>query len=260
MRFFSRIAQVFCIVDSVKLTKGLIRGINQTNPPYQTRPGKQAGYNRCGTLASPTSNCQNVYINSPNDFCLWGPPTFGGVSQTERQAVAYCTQPNHGTRVIPQGTFTSVHYVSTKHYIQITGRGNAFARLTPALISFDSLGNPIGGVVFGPNLQFEQWTQFLLPDEFCIRACYNGPDAWRYCNHIYDLMACRWNIPADYGPGFDSCKGDEVPLPMGEYKLSNNSIFTWRQEYLQTPSPGIPGNLISCNGISEPHASYPSPT
>ena len=35
----------------------------------------QSGTNNCGTTASQTSMCQNAYINSVDDFCLWGPPS-----------------------------------------------------------------------------------------------------------------------------------------------------------------------------------------
>jgi hypothetical protein len=34
----------------------------------------QYGTNACGTASSQDSKCQNAYINSVNDFCLWGPP------------------------------------------------------------------------------------------------------------------------------------------------------------------------------------------
>lgn len=241
----------------------IIKGINPASPPYQTMTG-QYGYNQCGTQASRDSRCQNVHIKSASDFCLFGPPSFAGVSETEREAVSYCTQPTHGTRLIPPGTFSSVHYVSTPHYVQITGRGN-FTKINVPVDddggemdphSWDARGNPIGGVVFGNGNQFVQWTEFLLPDEFCIRACYNGPDAWRYCNHIYDLMACRWNIPGDYGPGFDSCKGKDVPRPMGEYKLANGSIYTWHQDDGNAPPPGLPGKVYSCSTIPQPGSLY----
>ncbi|KAH9464111.1 hypothetical protein Pst134EB_003648 [Puccinia striiformis f. sp. tritici] len=156
------------------------------------------------------------------------------------------------------------NFRSTPHYVQITGRGNFTKINVPANDdggemdpnSWDARGNPIGGVVFGNGNQFVQWTEFLLPDEFCIRACYNGPDAWRYCNHVYDLMACRWNIPGDYGPGFDSCEGKDVPRPMGEYKLANGSILTWHQDDGNPPPPGLPGILTSCTNISPPGSFY----
>lgn len=261
---FSTFHGLFTIWTSSLEVTALIKGINPANPPYQTRPGRQYGYNQCGSTSSRDSRCQNVYIRSATDFCLFGPPWFAGVSETERQAVAYCTQPTHGSRLIPPDTFDSVHFVSTPYYVQITGRGNFTKINVPPdndggemdPNSSDTLGNPIGGVVFGNENQFVQWTEFLLPDEFCIRACYNGPEAWRYCNHVYDLMACRWNIPGDYGPGFDSCKGVDVPRPMGEYRLANGSIFTWHQDDGNPPPPGRPGNVTDCTNIARPGVYY----
>ena len=53
-------------------------------------------------------------------------------------------------------------------------------------------------------------------NEICIRACKDGPDAPRLCQHTYDVMGCAWNMPADYSAGsFDSCRGDsgEVRVP-----------------------------------------------
>jgi hypothetical protein len=38
-------------------------------------------------------------------------PKFAGVSETEREAVSYCTLPKHGSRLIPPDTFTSLHFV-----------------------------------------------------------------------------------------------------------------------------------------------------
>ncbi|KNE96843.1 hypothetical protein PSTG_09826 [Puccinia striiformis f. sp. tritici PST-78] len=250
--------KLIIFLTSTTRVSALIKGIDPANPPYETMPG-QYGYNQCGAGASPNSKCQNVYIKSAMDFCLFGPPMLARVSETERDAVSYCTQPTHGARLIPPGTFSSLHYVSTPHYVQITGRGNFTKINVPAnddggeMGYWDARGNPIGGVVFGNGNQFVQWTEFLLPDEFCIRACYNGPDAWRYCNHVYDLMACRWNIPGDYGPGFDSCEGKDVPRPMGEYKLANGSILTWHQDDGNPPPPGLPGILTSCTNEMEQH-------
>lgn len=121
---FSTFHGLFTIWTSSLEVTALIKGINPANPPYQTRPGRQYGYNQCGSTSSRDSRCQNVYIRSATDFCLFGPPWFAGVSETERQAVAYCTQPTHGSRLIPPDTFDSVHFVSTPYYVQITGRGN----------------------------------------------------------------------------------------------------------------------------------------
>ncbi|KAG0149495.1 hypothetical protein CROQUDRAFT_74138 [Cronartium quercuum f. sp. fusiforme G11] len=165
----------------------------------------------------------------------------------------------YGTRLIPHGTFESVHFIINlfilscdQHYVQISGRGN----MTKINVIPGNDGGELGGVVFGNGNQFEQWTEFLLTDEYCIRACFNRPDAWRYCNHIYDLMACRWNIPANYAPGFDTCTGDDVPLPMGEYKQRDGKIHTWHQGEKPTPGPGKPGKIKKCQKIAPPGASY----
>lgn len=29
-----------------------------------------------------------------------------------------------------------------------------------------------------------------------------------FCQHIYDVMGCEWNMPGNYGLGFDNCQGD----------------------------------------------------
>lgn len=34
--------------------------------------------------------------------------------------VSYCTQPGHGSRLMPKGALTGVHFVQTPHYLQIT--------------------------------------------------------------------------------------------------------------------------------------------
>lgn len=91
--------------------------------PRHTESG-QSGTNKCGTQSSQTSMCQNVYINSITDFCLWGPPNGGEVADNEAVEVAYCTQAGRGTRVIPEGTIKGAHFVQTSHYVQVTGNGD----------------------------------------------------------------------------------------------------------------------------------------
>ncbi|CCO31388.1 hypothetical protein BN14_05429 [Rhizoctonia solani AG-1 IB] len=66
--------------------------------------------------------------------------------------------------------------------------------------------------------------------EFCFRAC-TGPNAAKNCQHIYDVMGCRWNMPANYDAGkFESCDA-ENSLPMGIYGTS-----TWYQGVKPTPA------------------------
>lgn len=61
---------------------------------------------------------------------------------------------------------------------------------------------------------------FVAFNEFCIRACKDGPDAPRLCNHIYDVMGCEWNMPGNYGEGFDQCKGDTGEVRFALYSTS----------------------------------------
>ncbi|CCA71107.1 hypothetical protein PIIN_05042 [Serendipita indica DSM 11827] len=91
-------------------------------PP--TTEGDQAGTNQCGTGNNQTSLCQNVWVNSVQDFCLWGPQTTAEIGAVEQTVVSYCTRPNRGTRLFRNGTIISAHFVETPDYIQITGTGH----------------------------------------------------------------------------------------------------------------------------------------
>lgn len=53
------------------------------NLPAKSETG-QTGTNQCGTASNSSSSCQNVFVNSVQDFCLFGPPVAGElVGQTE---------------------------------------------------------------------------------------------------------------------------------------------------------------------------------
>jgi hypothetical protein len=146
-------------------------------------------------------------LNSVDDFCVWGPPTVNPVGNAEREMVAYCSKSGHGSRVMPQGTLTGVHFVKTPKYVQITGQGDFTKINIPADDAggeldnhgADGNGNPIGGLVYGnpigPGQQFHEWTNFMSAHEFCIRACV-GSDAATNCQHIYDTMGVR--IPSSF--------------------------------------------------------------
>ncbi|KAF8747481.1 carbohydrate-binding module family 13 protein, partial [Rhizoctonia solani] len=212
-----------------------------TNLPDTTEKG-QIGTNKCSTKASQTSLCQNVYINSVNDFCLWAPPYTDGhnssVGQVEEIMVAWCLNDGYGTRLIPDGTITGAHFVQTPDYVQVTGWGDLTKLNIPKGDSggADGLGNPHGGLVFGKSYgkwqQYHEWTNFMSSTDFCIRACRDdGNDPKHHCNHIYDLQGCDWNIPANYTQGvFEDCQGD-TGLPMGIYGSS-----TFQQGQGPTPA------------------------
>jgi len=216
----------------------------------------QFGINDCGTHSSQSSSCQTIWINDVDDFCLWAPPSVGTIGDTEREEVGWCTKAGRGTRVIPDGTLSGVHFVHTPDYVQVTGvghfeninipKGDSGGELDPH--GSDGKGNPIGGLVygntFGSALQYHEWTSFISDGLFCFRACV-GPNAAELCQHIYDEMGCYWNMPANYDSGvFESCLGDD-DLPMGVYGTS-----TWHQGTSPTPSAHPAASSSDCRRLS----------
>jgi hypothetical protein len=60
--------------------------------------------------------------HSVPDFCLWGPPEPNSViGDTEGGAVAWCTKPGRGTRLIPANALTGVQFMRTPDYLQVVG-------------------------------------------------------------------------------------------------------------------------------------------
>ena len=94
------------------------------NATPTTSEPNQSGNNACGTTSSQTSMCQTMWMNDADDFCLWAPPETGTIGDTERDEVAWCTKGGYGTRLIPDGTLTGVHFVRTPDYVQVTGVGD----------------------------------------------------------------------------------------------------------------------------------------
>ncbi|EGF99813.1 uncharacterized protein MELLADRAFT_94094 [Melampsora larici-populina 98AG31] len=226
--------------------------------PNTTEPG-QYGYNRCGKHSSQDSNCQTLYVNSLNDFCLWAPPSGQQeVGNSEEYEVAWCTKPGRGTRQIPAGALISAHFLSTPHYVQITGfidgpalnikKKDDGGELDPH--GATGLGNPIGSLVYttafgGGVQQVKEWMNFMADGEFCFRICKPGdPQAWLYCQHIYDVMGCVWVMPGNYNQtGFDSCEGDSAPPP-GVYGTS-----TFHQGDAKTPIPHRAAKSSNCHAV-----------
>ncbi|KAF8633171.1 hypothetical protein AX17_004672 [Amanita inopinata Kibby_2008] len=143
-----------------------------SNAPNHSEQGQQ-GTNQCGTGLNQTSECQNAYINSLDDWCVFAPPQPGPgsvIGNTERIEVAWCIKKGTGTRLIPDGSITGVHFVQTPDFVQITGVGNLTSINIPAGDAggeldphgADGNGNPIGGLVFsnafGHLQQIHEWT------------------------------------------------------------------------------------------------------
>ncbi|KAF7966392.1 hypothetical protein HWV62_38867 [Athelia sp. TMB] len=189
--------------------------------PYAIGRGPQAGYNICNsTTEGATSECQTMVVNTLADFCLWGSPKANGViGDVEAAVVAYCTQPGHGTRIIPAGSITAAQ-----------------------------LGNPIGGLVYstglpsGDNstyLQSTSWNNFVGSGTFCIKVCDPTVTKPNYCQNIYDLIGCNYNMPAAYTPNeFTSCEG-ELQDEVGTY-TSGGATFTWDQPSVLPPTSTLP--------------------
>ncbi|KAG7440594.1 uncharacterized protein BT62DRAFT_956800 [Guyanagaster necrorhizus] len=229
------------------------------NVPATTEEG-QEGTNQCGTSSNQTSLCQNVYVNSVTDWCVFGPPEAGPAStigNTERIVISWCIKDGYSTRLIPEGTITGAHFVKTPDFVQVTGvgdltklnvpEGDAGGELDPH--GADGNGNPVGGLVFssafGELQQMHEWTNFISSEMFCIRACVPGDMAPTWCQHIYDVLGCQWNMPANYSAGtFEDCEGDSGE-PMGVYGTS-----TFFQGEPVTPPAHVAPSSSLCTAVN----------
>ncbi|KAI0763147.1 hypothetical protein BC629DRAFT_1682386 [Irpex lacteus] len=230
--------------------------------PKKTQEG-QFGTNQCGTGNSQNSTCQNAYINSIDDFCLYAPPYPGpnsAIGNTEPIEVSWCLKPGYGTRLIPSGAITGAHFVQTPDFVQVTGvgdltlinipQGDEGGELDPH--GADGNGNPIGSLVFssafksgGDVEQIHEWTNFMSANQFCFRACKPQSSAPGWCQHIYDVMGCQWNMPGNYDAGvFEKCKADSGEM-MGVYGGS-----TFRQGQPQTPPAHPAPKSSDCQTMS----------
>jgi hypothetical protein len=233
------------------------------NLPYQVNPypsgrGPQSGYNICNsTTEGPNSECQTMFVNSIADFCIWGSPVPDGtIGDVEAAVVAYCTQPGHGTRVMPAGTLKSVQFMRTPAYIQVSGQFNQVGiNLAPNDTGgeldphgADLAGNPLGGLVFSNSLpstegvitQGDNWSNFVGSGFFCIKVCDNSITNPDFCENIFDLIGCAYNMPSDSytTTEFTDCQGDNQ-LPPGQY-VSDGQTITWSQPASLTPGSTLP--------------------
>ncbi|KAK7054458.1 hypothetical protein VNI00_003656 [Paramarasmius palmivorus] len=207
--------------------------------------GEQYGYNICNsTTEGPESRCQTAIINSIEDFCLWGPPEPNSVvGDTEGEAVAYCTQPGRGTRLIPRGALTGVQFTRTPDYIQVVGfidqtqinmqADDSGGEMDPH--GADLRGNPMGGLLYteawsGSFQQVIQWHNFMGNNYFCLKACDPaGSNDRRFCEHIFDRIGCYYNAPSNAQDGvFESCLGDSQDFP-GVYTDAAGAVQTYTQ-------------------------------
>ncbi|KIM81611.1 hypothetical protein PILCRDRAFT_821384 [Piloderma croceum F 1598] len=214
--------------------------------PFPVGRGPQSGYNICNsTTEGSKSLCQTMFLNSIEDFCLWGSPKPNGVvGDVEAEVVAYCSKPGHGTRIMPPGTLTAVQFIQTPGYIQVTGLFNQTGIGLKASDSggeldphgADKAGNPLGGLLFSNNLpgaknntitQVKNWSNFVGSNQFCFKACNNKITSPDYCLNIYDVEGCDFNMPASYKPNeFSVCLGDNQNPPGGDPVIPATSSCT----------------------------------
>jgi hypothetical protein len=75
-----------------------------------------------------------IFINSGDDFCVYGPPEpFSSIPAAQGKVVAWCTKvgsvrrqgterkAGHNARLIPEGTLQGVTFVKTPNYVQVSG-------------------------------------------------------------------------------------------------------------------------------------------
>ncbi|RDB23097.1 hypothetical protein Hypma_009958 [Hypsizygus marmoreus] len=248
MLFFSSVAAFTPLVDK--------RFSYPDGIPYQVdtdnlERGTQTGYNRCNsTTEGQSSLCQTSFINSLDDmshpsthFCLWAPINANSiVGNVEGEMVAWCTKPGRGTRIIPGGALRGVQFMRTPDYVQVVGfidqakiniqSGDPGGEMDPH--GADLRGNPLGGLVYsnaytGSFKQVIEWHNFMGSDIFCFKACDPaGPNAARFCEHVYDRIGCAYNALNNAQSGaFVSCQGDNQDFP-GVY-VQNGVTQTYQQ-------------------------------
>jgi len=239
-----------------------------TNPPEPT----------LGTPVNQSSDARLLTMNTIDDFCLFGPPTAGGViGDTETIEVAWCTKPRNNARLIADGTITGASLIKTPFYIQIVGYGD----LTKIGIADGDYGgeldphgaygtgNPIGGNVTsnvtGSDQHFQEWMLYVSYSQFCFRICTNANSTYSaeyMCWHELDEVGCQFVMPTNYNVNgtFETCDGD-VAYPPGWYPTATVDgtvqFSTFAQLYTGTLSNG---QLYTIGDSVTPPAPYMTPS
>ncbi|GAA5948580.1 hypothetical protein JCM21900_005180 [Sporobolomyces salmonicolor] len=246
MRSFALSAAALALGASSAYAGAVVSDPN--NLPHTTESG-QYGYNDCTKYGdSPSANCQTLWLNSIDDFCLWAPPKKATIGDSERYLRGCLTDKYIRTC---NTALSSIVFLIGKFTQMNIPAGDEGGELDPH--GADGNGNPIGAIVLtnigGKTQQLTEWNQFISDEMFCIRACWSESDGPQWCNHIYDVMGCMWNDPGSYNSGsFDTCAADTPAMPMGEYKLKNGATSTWHQGVSPTPAGQNPGKSSQCVG------------
>ncbi|BEI81554.1 hypothetical protein CcaverHIS002_0207140 [Cutaneotrichosporon cavernicola] len=223
--------------------------------PYPVLRGPQTGYNRCNsTTEGPNALCQTAVFNSIEDFCFWGAPgTNQTIGDVEAEVVSFCSRTGHGGRIFPPGTFKGLQFMRTPGYIQLVG---VFDQTSVGLNSADTggeldphgadlLGNPLGGLFYSNGAG----TISSARGVFCLKLCDPSYSTDKnYCQNIYDLIGCEYNMPADYAalPGqFISCDG-ELQDEVGTYvENGQTSLASWQLRRHGRPVSPASSNCVT---------------
>ncbi|KAF8842909.1 hypothetical protein BDN67DRAFT_898397, partial [Paxillus ammoniavirescens] len=225
-------------------------------PSYTPQNVIEQDQNLCSSGYNQASGCQNAYLNTVQDFCLWAlaqpdpNPVTGNKEQIE---VPWCMMSGYGTRLIPDGTIAGAHLVVTPDYVQVTGVGDLTTINLPGGESdwhgANSESNTVGGLVFssafGQLEHIHEWKSLVSDKQFCFRACKSSANASIMCQNVDDAMGCEWNMPGNYDAGvFENCLGDSAEPP-GVYATS-----TFYQGTSVTPLPHRAPSSSSCTTYS----------
>ncbi|CAD6919599.1 unnamed protein product [Tilletia controversa] len=223
---------------------GTYPGVRSTASNGETNPSKPS----LGTTVNQQSMARLASVNSIDDWCTFGPPgTDQPIGNIEAEAVAYCTKARNNARVIPDGTLTSVHFVKTPLYVQVSALGD-FTKI--GVMPNDDggeldphgatgLGNPVGGNVTsnvtGTDVFYEEWMNFVSYNQVCIRICTaggSGVSAAKQCEHELDIMGCAFVMATGQVTDnvFESCDGDAA-YPPGLYP-DGSGTSTFKQYFV----------------------------
>ncbi|KAJ7314416.1 hypothetical protein DFH08DRAFT_1087291 [Mycena albidolilacea] len=232
--------------------------LGSTDPPAPTLP----------TIINQTSVARLLSVNDIHDFCIFAPREAGTlVGDSESDEVAWCTLPRNNARVIPDGTFTGLAFLTTPFYLQVLGfgdltklniaAGDAGGQLNPH--GPDGRGLPVGGNVTsaalgGSDAFFAEWLLILSASQFCLRVCTGASAQFRaadMCRTDLDLLGCAFLMPADYAAvdkTFKSCDAD-AGLPPGWYASGSGGGFSVYTEPLPpiTVAPPLPAPPSASN-------------
>ncbi|KAN0083951.1 hypothetical protein V8E55_007455 [Tylopilus felleus] len=225
------------------------------NPVTTALRGPQTGYNICNsTTQNQQSECQTGMFDSIGRFCIWAPAQPNStIGDTEGQEVSWCSMNGFGTRLIPENAITGAQWLVAKDSTGTVMYHQLFIYINQVMVNLnaqdyggeldphgaDLRGNPIGGLMYSTafsadNTTVEQvtdWNSFIGGNATCFTICNpssSSADQSNYCQNIYDLLGCAYNMPNNAQNGvYEVCDSD-LKTPVGIY-VSGGVTMTYSQ-------------------------------